>query len=143
MSRVLKPKSLAPRRPEPYGPLHHVLLQVLPLVSGEVYQVPEPQRIHHGEPIAGAGPAPGPRPAPPGPGERSLVTLTFPSHPDRHLREEFLCLSQRRLHAAHAEHCQVGLPHPWSPAACGLRGALCSEGLHPVGTMSICLCHGK
>lgn len=58
---------LAPRSPEPRGPLHHVLLQVLPLVSGKVYQVPKPQRIYHGEahclssPLL-QGPDPPPRP---------------------------------------------------------------------------------
>jgi hypothetical protein len=41
--------SLVPRSPKLCGPLHHVLLQVLPLVSGKVHQVPEPQRIYHGE----------------------------------------------------------------------------------------------
>lgn len=55
-------------------------------------------------------------PRPPRPGDPDL-----PSHPDRHLREEFLCLRQGRLHAAHAERRQVSCP-TWSPRAAGGAG---------------------
>lgn len=55
---------LTPRSPESCNPLPHMLLQVLPLVSGEIYQVPESQCIHNGEPHCPATPcsqAPWPR----------------------------------------------------------------------------------
>uniref|UniRef100_A0A8D0TMG3 Choline transporter-like protein n=1 Tax=Sus scrofa TaxID=9823 RepID=A0A8D0TMG3_PIG len=86
------------------------------------------------------------------------VTLDFPPHSDCHLWEEFLCLSQKRLHAAHAEHCQVRLspPHPnpgdlparpASWACCAQKGLelglTSASSILKCERFSFCSCHGK
>lgn len=84
------------------------------------------------------------------------LTLKLPPHPDCHLREEFLCLSQKRLHAAHAEHCQVRLspPPPYltpvisHPQVCcaqkGLElGLISATSILKCEQLSFCIYHSK
>lgn len=95
-SHLLPPHS----GPESLRSLPTLLLEMLLLVPGEVHQVPQQERLHHGEPIQ--------------------LWFTWSTHPfglltshasacssDRRLWEELLRFSQKRFSASDEEHHQV------------------------------------
>lgn len=94
---------LLPSGPESLRSLPTLLLEMLLLVSGEVHQVPQQERLHHGE-SSSFGHLVNPEALPP---VGTLTSHTSACLSDRHLWEKLLRFCQKCFSASDEKHHQV------------------------------------